>query len=312
MGDNVPPTAAPGGVPHFGTLAPARNFLASAGTASGRCTPSPAHDRPTERRRAGTVAFMTTRRVLPTTLAAVVAGALLAAALPAPAMAVARSCARHGGAIYAQGRGAGPSFRAWHRRGSLYICAAERQLAASRPTARTRRMGPWTSTSRLIVSGFDATWTVRKTVAGAPVDHIWTRDIWTGNTIQSDLPLVPAGGAQPARESQLADWTAGDATRAWVTKSGDVVMSVDDSSGDPQAHGALGPLTLDGRRLLVASYPAAPQVRNLGYSLHLFEVAEGDGDECDYVYDAMLSFIDPLTQTPLGVSWSVDSHNSLC
>lgn len=257
---------------------------------------------------------MATRRALPTMLAAVAAGAVLVAALPAPAMAAPRSCARHSGTIFAQGRGAGPSFRAWHRQGSLYICTAARQLAAARPTARTRRMGPWTSASRLIVSGFDATWTVRKTVAGAPVDRIWTRDIWTGNTRQSDLPLVPADGAGPAREAQLSDWTTGDATRAWVTKAGDVVMSVDESSGDPAAHGALGPLTVDGRRLLVASYPAAnpAQIRGLGYSLHLFEQAEGDGDECDYVYDAMLSFVDPVTVTPLGVTWSVDSNNSLC
>jgi len=42
-----------------------------------------------------------------------------------------------------------------------------------------------------------------------------------------------------------------------------VVMSVDDSSGDPQPHGGLGPLTLDGRRVLVASYPTLAQVRNL-------------------------------------------------
>ena len=96
---------------------------------------------------------MATRRALPTMLAAVAAGAVLVAALPAPAMAAPRSCARHSGTIFAQGRGAGPSFRAWHRQGSLYICTAARQLAAARPTARTRRMGPWTSASRLIVSG---------------------------------------------------------------------------------------------------------------------------------------------------------------
>ncbi len=257
---------------------------------------------------------MTSKRVISTALAAVAAGAIVLAGAAAPAMAASKTCAKHPGAVLDEGFNAGNSrLRAWHSKGSLYTCTV-RGFSLKSDKARTRKLGRWTSASRLFIDGDDASWTVRKTVGGTAVDRISTRNMWTGISSQSDLPLVPASGATLAREAQLYGWTAYDQTLAWVTKVGDVVLAADDPSDTPTPRGALpAPLAPDGKRLLVASYPTANslQLEALRESLHLFSLG-GDGDECDTVYDATLTFVDAATFNPLGVTWSVDSHNSLC
>lgn len=196
--------------------------------------------------------------------------------------------------------------RVWRVGRVLWSCVV---LGNAAP--KTHRLGAWTRGTQLFLEGIELAWTTRRTSAGATSDRIWAANTYTGERSMTDLPLVPASGALPAREARLQRLVGVDsAVLAWVTQSGDVVMAQDEPQDDPTPAGALaGRLVPDRQRLLVASYPGMdPFV--LGSSLHLFAM-DGDGDECETVSDYGLTFVDG-TSHATGVIWSGGARNPLC
>ena len=119
------------------------------------------------------------------TLATTAALALAIIGLAAPSGALARShkCPHHHGQL------AGDSFGdVWHHGASLYACTT---VFDHKPG--TRRLGPWTSATKIAWDGLNAVWSVRQN----GIDRMWAANADNGKRWLSGTNLVPDGAGHP-------------------------------------------------------------------------------------------------------------------
>jgi hypothetical protein len=224
------------------------------------------------------------------TLIATAALALAVIGLAAPSGALARShkCPHHHGQL------AGDSFgNAWHHGASLYACTT---VYDHKPGAR--RLGPWTSATKIAWDGVDAVWSVRQN----GIDRMWAANADNGKRWLSATNLVPDGAGHPFLTGRVQRILLSDQSAAWITQQGQVVMALHDPADDPEAVGALpAPLVAVKQLLLVGSYPSiAPAT--LAATAKLQEL-DGDGDECGGVNPYKLTFQPDSSGPRLGAQW---------
>jgi hypothetical protein len=223
-------------------------------------------------------------------LAVTLAAAGLGAA-PAPA-AKSYDCPATKGMISKRALG-----RVWHRGATLYGCTT---VYGHRP--KTKRLGPWTPTTRVAFDGVDVAWTVRRTVNYRRVDRIWAANIDSGRRWMQGYVLVPRTPTTEPREERVQSVELRDRGVAWITQAGDVVLALQSPQDEPEAIGAAGALKPSGRYLLVGSFTSLTP-RTLAATLALKELP-GDGDECGAVNPYELTVQPDPSHPPVGVRWS--------
>lgn len=235
-------------------------------------------------------------RIAPPALLVGLATAALAVACAsaAPASASARCAARAGTLAVT------PVGRVWHRGHVLYGCTT---AYGRRPNAKA--LGPWAPGTRVAWDGVHAAWTVVRRRGGVTSDRIWARSAEPGapRAWLRGARAVPPSGASPGREARVLRIRTLDAAVGWVTRSGEVVLSVLSPQADPVRVGSSSsPLAPTNRVLLVDTFTWVPAA-SLAASLALKGVSL-DGDECGYVGDFTLTVVPPGAPAPVGARWT--------
>lgn len=220
----------------------------------------------------------------------------LAVAGPATATADAASkrCKARAGTVYKDG-----ATRVFHAGSSLYACTR----LTPRGFARTVRLGPWSRGSRAVSNGSYVAWARRWRIDDQPLDNVWAASI-DGRRFLVDSPAIPASGGGAVDTDAVQRLLVTDYGAGWVTRRGHVALAIGAPTGmDPVAIGTPpSPLTADGRRVLVGSFPGVPAAQ-LAATARLSSET-GETDDCGGSMTHTLTVQPPGTADPVGVRWS--------
>lgn len=211
----------------------------------------------------------------------------------ATAAAASRECPARKGTLAADSMG-----QVWHQRDSLYACTT---IYGHRP--RARRIGKWAAGTKVAFDGVNVVWTNPLVRNGVRSDRISAANADDGKRWTTGKLLVPAAGGSAEREARVERLWVRDRGAAWVTRTGEVGMALQDPQDAPKPLGALpGPVEPDGQRLLVGAFGEG-SVPHLRGSLTLEELP-GEGDECGAVNPYRLTFRPGPSDPEMGVEWS--------
>ena len=239
----------------------------------------------------------TSRRPHP--LVALAALLLLAVVIPAlagptAADAASKRCKARPGTVYKDG-----ATRVFHAGSSLYACTR----LTPRGFARTVRLGPWSRGSRAVSNGSYVAWARRWRMDDERFDNIWAASI-DGRRFLVDSPAIPASGGGAVDIDTVQRLLVADYGAGWVTNAGHVGLAIGaPTSTAPVAIGTPpSPLTADGRRVLVGSFPGVPAAQ-LAATARL-SAETGETDDCGGSMTHTLTVQPPGAPEPVGVRWT--------
>ncbi len=196
--------------------------------------------------------------------------------------------------------------RVWHQRASVYGCTTVYGHAP-----RARRMGPYKPGTKVAFDGVRVAFTVPLVRDGVRSDRVYAGDVDDGDRWLLGRVLVPKSATGPEREARIQRLAVHGLSAGWVTTTGEVVMAVRSSDGEPDPIGTLpGPLKGDRDLVLVGRFPDAGAPA-LAQSMQLKE-GQGEGDECGGSIPYSLTVKPDPSAGRIGASWFGQYTNLNC
>ena len=210
------------------------------------------------------------------------------------AQAAGRTCPKQRGTLATDELG-----RVWHRGRSLYACTTSGER---RPA--TKRMGPWTPSTRVSFDGATVAWTTRVARGGTRVDRLWAGFAGDGSRWLSGAQAVPAAGDAPAAEARVLALRSLGSSVAWVTDGSQLAVAAESPDDYEPTTLDTPSVTLrpDAGRVLAGAWPDTPAA-DLAATLEL-EQEPSEGDDCGGT-EAFTASVRPTgSAAPAGVRWA--------
>lgn len=188
----------------------------------------------------------------------------------------------------------------WARGGSLFGCVRgyrnpqlgeveDSDPGIDHPHTKARRLGPWSTGSRIVFDGVEATWAYRTTSkTGDPIDRMYAIDVRQGKAWLR--------GARPSFDTadRVVDRLAlGTNFAAWITTRGTVMAGAEGGFGpetpnDPfdlelvgaGAPGLVSALVPQGNRLLIGQFPALTPEGRATFRLKRLSDLDMENEQC--------------------------------
>lgn len=189
----------------------------------------------------------------------------------------------------------------WHKGGSLYACTV---VYGTKP--RAVRVGRWAPQTRVDFDGVTVVWTTPLTRDGVRSDRVSAADVQAGRRWMTSRRLLPAGDGTPSREARIQRVIAAFAGVGWVTRSGDVVLALQQPVDAPVAVGALPapPVARDDLTLVGTWTPPAgvTSAKALADTARI-DIGDGEGDECGGTDPYTMTVVPDAAAPAVGVTW---------